>query len=75
VLGNSSVTKLGIGVTPSSSNIVQFQTTTAKLTTGGTWTNASDRKLKDRFEKLDSKNILDKVNALDIERWHYIADG
>jgi hypothetical protein len=75
VFGNGSVTKWGFGHTANSGNIVDFVNTTAKLTTGGAWTNASDRKLKDGFEKLDSKSILDKVNALDIERWHYIADG
>ena len=75
VFGNGSVVKWGFGHTAASGNIVDFANTTAKLTTGGVWTNASDRKLKDRFEKLDNKSILDKVNALDIERWHYIADG
>jgi len=75
VFGNGSVTKWGFGHTANSGNIVDFVNTTAKLTTGGAWTNASDRKLKDRFEKLESKDILDKVNQLDIQRWHYIADG
>jgi trimeric autotransporter adhesin len=74
VLGNATVTKVGVGVTPSTANIIQFAGTTAKLTTGGVWTNASDKKLKDNFQKQTGKTILDKVNQLDIERWHYIAD-
>jgi hypothetical protein len=74
VIGNSSVTKIGIGKTPSSSNILEFQVTTAKLTTGGVWTNASDRKLKDNITQLDKKEILEKINNLEVARWHYKAD-
>lgn len=73
-LGNSNVAKIGIGKNPDASNILDFEVTTAKLTTGGVWTNASDRKLKNNFEKLDAQDILHRVNQLQIQRWHYIAD-
>ena len=73
-LGNSSVNKIGIGRSPASTNIMDFQATTAKLTTGGVWTNASDRKLKNNFQDLDANDILNKVSQLHIQRWHYIAD-
>ncbi|MBK7441615.1 MAG: tail fiber domain-containing protein [Bacteroidetes bacterium] len=74
VLGNNLVTKYGFGKNCSASNVLDFQVTTAKLTTGGVWTNASDPKLKDQVTQLDKYAILDKVNQLDIARWHYKAD-
>lgn len=43
----------------------------ARLTTGGTWTNASSRSLKDRFVSLDSVTVLSKVKSLEIGGWHY----
>ena len=73
-LGNGSVTKIGIGKSPSTDDILDFQSTTAKLTTGGVWTNASDKKLKNNFENLDKAAILDKIQGLTIQRWHYISD-
>jgi len=74
VFGNSSVVKWGFGKNAASTNIIDFVNTTAKLTTGGAWTNASDKKLKDNFQKLDRQDILGKISKLDIERWHYIKD-
>ncbi|MBA3649665.1 MAG: tail fiber domain-containing protein [Chitinophagales bacterium] len=75
VIGNSSFTKVGFGVNPSQNNIMQFVNTSASLTTGGVWSNASDRKLKDNFEKLDSKDILSRVKMLDIQRWNYKVEN
>lgn len=74
-IGNSSMTKLGIGKNCSGSSILEFQVTTAKLTTGGVWTNASDERIKDQKTQLDKEDILAKINALKIERWHYLADA
>jgi hypothetical protein len=75
VFGNASVVKWGFGQTAAAANIIDFANTTAKLTTGGVWTNASDKKLKNNFQKLDRQDILDKISKLDIERWHYIKDS
>ncbi|HNV98162.1 MAG TPA: tail fiber domain-containing protein [Chitinophagales bacterium] len=69
------MTKLGIGKNCSGSSILEFQVTTAKLTTGGVWTNASDERIKDQKTQLDKEDILAKINALKIERWHYLADA
>lgn len=71
VMGNSSVTKWGMGITPGATNILEFVNTTAKLTTGGVWTNASDRNIKDNITELDGAEILEKINTLDITRWKY----
>jgi hypothetical protein len=76
VLGNSSVTKWGFGICPGSTNIIEFPSalTSAKLTTGGVWTDASDENLKENFEKIDGKDILDRINKLKITRWNYKTD-
>ncbi len=71
VMGNSSVTKWGMGITPGATNILEFVNTTAKLTTGGVWTNASDRNIKENITELNGAEVLEKINALDITRWKY----
>lgn len=43
----------------------------AYLTTGGVWTNASDRFKKENFETLDNADILEKIGQLPITRWNY----
>ena len=45
----------------------------AYLTKGGVWTNASDKNLKTGFETLDPREILDRINQLEISRWKYIG--
>ncbi|MGB3075243.1 MAG: tail fiber domain-containing protein, partial [Chitinophagales bacterium] len=70
----SSITRIGIGKECSSSSILEFSATTAKLTSGGTWTNASDKRLKENMEAMDKQNILEKVNQLNITKWNYKVD-
>ena len=43
----------------------------AHLTPGGVWTNASSRFKKDRFQKLDGNQILQKIQQLKITAWYY----
>jgi len=43
----------------------------AFLTTGGVWTNASDRFKKENFDPLDNTDILDKIGQLPVTRWNY----
>jgi hypothetical protein len=45
------------------------------LTNSGVWTNASDRDLKDGFAPIDPREVLKRVAALPIQRWHYKVDG
>jgi hypothetical protein len=45
------------------------------LTTGGVWTNASDRESKENFQALDSREMLDRLAAVPIARWNYKAEG
>jgi len=48
--------------------------TGAFLSTGGTWTNSSDRNLKENFKQVDASDILKKVAELNITEWNYKAE-
>ena len=43
----------------------------AYLSAGGTWTNGSSIKFKDRFKELDVFGILDKIKTLRLKGWFY----
>ena len=45
----------------------------AYLTTGGTWTNVSSKSLKTDISTLNGRDILNKINELDVEKWRYKA--
>jgi hypothetical protein len=45
--------------------------TGAFLSTGGVWTNNSDRARKTLVEPVDTRAILEKVSTLPITSWHY----
>lgn len=45
--------------------------TGAHLTTGGTWTNASSRTLKEGFAAIDPAQVLDALLGLEITTWRY----
>ncbi len=45
--------------------------TGASLTTAGVWTNASDRNLKEHFEPVDGRALLDTLARLPVTRWNY----
>lgn len=45
--------------------------TGAYLSSGGAWTNASSRDLKENFIPVDGLEILQKIDALSITRWNY----
>lgn len=45
--------------------------TGAYLTSGGTWTNSSDRNLKENFNDVDGEEILRKLAAMPITTWNY----
>jgi len=43
----------------------------ARLTNGGTWTNASDRNNKENITAVDAREVLEKVATMPIARWNY----
>ena len=49
--------------------------TGAHLTTGGTWTNASSKDLKENFSAISPREILQKVINMSITKWNYKAEG
>jgi hypothetical protein len=78
VFGDSAVHSwlFNTGATPSSgaAMVVGYNNTNgngAYLTTGGVWTNASDRNKKENFSRLDDNEILAKINLLPVTRWNY----
>jgi len=61
-------------LTPTLGTGVFISTSTgAYLSTGGTWTNASDRNLKEHFAPVDHQAVLEKVAQLPITTWNYRA--
>ncbi len=61
--------KIGIGITNPTNPIEH--SSGANLTTGGVWTNASDKNLKENFEAINSQEILKKISELPISKWNY----
>ena len=47
----------------------------ARLTSGGTWTNASSRQFKEKFRQLDGREVLEKIGDLPAESWEYRGTG
>ncbi len=45
--------------------------TGAFLSTGGTWTNASDRKLKENLKQINSEKVLARLAELPLSTWNY----
>jgi hypothetical protein len=63
---------VGIGWSP----VLQIQTSsTANLTNGGVWTNASDRAKKENFARTNPASVLQKVLTLPVTTWNYIKEG
>jgi hypothetical protein len=48
--------------------------TDAHLTTGGVWTNASDREAKENFSPVDGPAVLARLAAMPIQTWNYKAE-
>ena len=77
MFGNSDVKDWGFGnATPSVGQALKVGTNAtngngAYLTEGGTWTNTSDKNLKEDFQNQDPQLILDKINSLEITKWKY----
>jgi hypothetical protein len=49
--------------------------TGAHLTLGGSWTNASDRNLKENFLPINGQDILSKLALLPISMWNYKSES
>ncbi len=50
--------------------------TGAYLTTGGVWTDSSDRDAKENFTPLDGQSVLERLAEVPISRWNFkVQDG
>jgi len=47
----------------------------AYLTTGGAWTDASDRNLKENFTTVNTAELLAKLKSLEISQWNYKSEN
>jgi hypothetical protein len=47
----------------------------AMLTAGGVWTNASDKNLKENFRSVDGAELLRRIDHLPITRWNYKSES
>ncbi len=56
-----------------SSSLIQTSTG-AYLSLGGTWTNASDRALKEDFTPVDAQEVLERLAHLPLYTWRYKAE-
>jgi len=59
---------VGIG-TSSPAHLIQLSG--GAYSDGSTWTNSSDRNLKENFNPIDEQEVLDRLVELPIERWNY----
>jgi len=63
----------GTGTIPSGHFLETY--TGAYLSTGGTWTNSSDRNKKENFLDVDGEDILRKLADTPVTTWNYKADA
>ena len=69
------VSRKTIGVPPFTIPILIDTSAGAYLSSGGAWTDSSDRNLKENFQPVDVRAILQQVVALPVTRWSYKAEG
>ncbi|HNU89503.1 MAG TPA: tail fiber domain-containing protein, partial [Ferruginibacter sp.] len=73
VFGDANVTKWGFGINTAAANILEFNNavTTARLTTGGVWTDVSDRNKKTELKAMDGYSVLHKIMQLPVYHYRY----
>ena len=72
VIGDE-INRIGIGKNPAGGEIMSFHLTSANLSIGGVWTNASDRNIKENIKAVKGAEILQKLRNLPITEWSYKA--
>ena len=69
--GTGNVLKL----TPTDATNLMVMSNGARLTTGGAWTNSSDINGKDHISAVDGEEILEKLAAMPVAKWHYKTEA
>jgi trimeric autotransporter adhesin len=62
------------GDVPVFGNKFMNTSTGAYLSKAGSWTNSSDRNLKENFTQVDGRQLLEKLDQISIDRWNYRVD-
>jgi trimeric autotransporter adhesin len=63
------------GVAPNEPDRLINTSSGGYLTVGGTWTNSSDKNLKENFTPIDKEGVLSKVIELPIAMWNYTSES
>lgn len=64
----------GVGINRNNPAFPIHHSSGARLTVGGTWTNASSRALKTGFQAVESELMLSRLMELPVESWSYKAE-
>jgi len=64
----------GVGINRNNPAFPIHHSSGARLTLGGTWTNASSRALKTGFQAVESELMLSRLMDLPVESWSYKAE-
>ena len=76
-IGNSVITQsngnVGIGTT-NPTNPLEMGSG-AYVSSGGVWTNNSDRNLKENFTAIDGRSLMEKIASLPISEWNYKTEN
>ncbi len=59
---------------PGVGGVVAMTLTSSGLTVNGTFVSSSDRNVKEHFEPVNARDVLQKVAALPLSRWNYKDD-
>ncbi|TNE65506.1 MAG: hypothetical protein EP344_03015 [Bacteroidetes bacterium] len=68
------ITRVGFGKEAGVGEAMAFYANGAYLSSGGTWTNASDRNVKENITAVNSAEVLGKIMQLPITQWNYINE-
>jgi len=73
IMIDGTLKRFGIGVAKPDYPI--HHSSGARLSAAGDWENASDENLKEHFSRVESKELLEQIDELPINRWNYKADA
>lgn len=72
---NTASNFIGLGTSTVSTTNTILANSGARLTSGGVWTNASDKNSKENFKTINEDDILGKLMSLSITKWNYKAES
>lgn len=73
VFGSTAVIRWGFGTCPNSTHTITVNNG-AYLSTGGIWTDVSDKNLKENITEVKGTELLSKLDELEITKWNYKSE-